>query len=48
LTLARHTHGLFWEPQLAFDFEGADKLAADMEAKIDETLETVSWVFDEN
>lgn len=48
LNLARHTHRLFWEPQLAFDFAGADQLAGDMEAKIDETLETVSWVLDED
>lgn len=41
LPLARHTHGLFWHPLLAFDFEGADKLATDMEAKIDEVASQV-------
>lgn len=48
LPLARHTHGLYWEPKIAFDFVAADKLILNMKAEANKALEAASWVLDED
>lgn len=41
LPLARHTHGLYWSPKIAFDFPQAGQLIKDMTAEIDLAAERV-------
>jgi len=41
LPLARHTHGLYWSPKIAFDFPQAEQLIEDMTAEIDLAAERV-------
>lgn len=41
LPLARHTHGLYWLPKIAFDFAAADQLIEDMTIEIDAAADRV-------